>query len=264
MAAVRAACPLVHNITNFVAMNVQANVLLAAGASPAMVHAREEVAEFAAIASALTINIGTLEPDWLDAMLWAAEGARDAGRPWVLDPVAVGATSYRRQAGGVLLARRPTAIRANASEIIALAGIGRRSEDDGAGKGRGADAIDSVAAAEDAGRELARRSGAVVAITGETDFVTDGSRAVLVHGGHPIMPRITVMGCSLTGLTGAFVAAVADPFDAVVSACALFAAAGEEAGRSATGPGSFQPLFLDALYTMSPDSLDAAARITPA
>ncbi|MEM8624927.1 MAG: hydroxyethylthiazole kinase, partial [Pseudomonadota bacterium] len=175
----RAAVPLVHNITNYVAMNFQANVMLAAGASPAMIHAREEAADFAAIASALTINIGTLSPAWLDAMLWSAEAARDAGRPWVLDPVAVGATQYRRQAGGVLLARRPRAIRSNASEVIALAGIGQK-EADGAGSGRGADATDTVHAAEEAARALAQRSGAVVAVTGAEDFVTDGTRAVLI------------------------------------------------------------------------------------
>ncbi|MEO0960749.1 MAG: hydroxyethylthiazole kinase [Pseudomonadota bacterium] len=261
LATMRAATPLVHNITNFVAMNFQANVLLAAGASPAMIHAREEAAEFAAIASALTINIGTIEPAWLDAMLWSAEAARDAGRPWVLDPVAVGATQYRRQAGGVLLARRPRAIRANASEIIALAGIGQRS---GGGSGRGADATDSVAAAEDAARDLARRSGAVVAVTGVEDFVTDGARAVLIRGGDPIMPKITAMGCSLTGLCGAFLATTEDPFDAVAAACALYAVAGSRAGRAAAGPGSFQMSFLDQLHLITPEELAEEAEVSSA
>ncbi|MEM7498798.1 MAG: hydroxyethylthiazole kinase [Pseudomonadota bacterium] len=257
----RSAAPLVHNITNYVAMNLQANVLLAAGASPAMIHAREEAAEFAAIASALTINIGTLEPAWLDAMLWSAEAARDAGRPWVLDPVAVGATTYRRQAGGVLLARRPRAIRANASEVIALAGIGQPSADGG---GRGVDATDGVAAAEEAARDLARRSGAVVAVTGAEDYVTDGTRAVLVHGGDPMMPRVTAMGCSLSGLCGAFLAAVDDPFDAVTAACALFAVAGARAGCAAAGPGSFQMAFLDQLHMIAPEDLADEARVMPA
>ncbi|MEM6354339.1 MAG: hydroxyethylthiazole kinase [Pseudomonadota bacterium] len=261
LATMRAATPLVHNITNFVAMNFQANVLLAAGASPAMIHAREEAAEFAAIASALTINIGTIEPAWLDAMLWSAEAARDAGRPWVLDPVAVGATQYRRQAGGVLLARRPRAIRANASEIIALAGIGQRS---GGGSGRGADATDSVAAAEDAARDLARRSGAVVAVTGVEDFVTDGARAVLIRGGDPIMPKITAMGCSLTGLCGAFLATTEDPFEAVAAACALYAVAGSRAGRAAAGPGSFQMSFLDQLHLIAPEELAEEAELSSA
>ncbi|MEL6766143.1 MAG: hydroxyethylthiazole kinase [Pseudomonadota bacterium] len=255
LAAMRMAAPLVHNITNFVAMNFQANVLLAAGASPAMIHAREEAAEFAAIASALTINIGTLEPAWLDAMLWSAEAARDAGRPWVLDPVAVGATQYRRQAGGVLLARRPRAIRANASEVIALAGIGQRSGGAGQGAGRGADATDSVAAAEDAARDLARRSGAVVAATGAEDFITDGTRTILIGGGDPIMPKVTAMGCSLSGLCGAFLAAVEDPFEAVAAACAFYAVAGSRAGQAAAGPGSFQMSFLDQLHLISPEEL---------
>ncbi|MEM7527532.1 MAG: hydroxyethylthiazole kinase [Pseudomonadota bacterium] len=263
LATMRAAVPLVHNITNYVAMNFQANVMLAAGASPAMIHAREEAADFAAIASALTINIGTLSPAWLDAMLWSAEAARDAGRPWVLDPVAVGATQYRRQAGGVLLARRPRAIRSNASEVIALAGIGQK-EADGAGSGRGADATDTVHAAEEAARALAQRSGAVVAVTGAEDFVTDGTRAVLIYGGSPIMPLITAMGCSLTGLSGAFLAAVDDPFDAMVGACALFSVAGARAGRAAAGPGSFQMAFLDHLHTVTPEDLADEAQVVSA
>ena len=124
LARLRAAAPLVHNITNFVAMSTMANVQLAIGASPAMLHAREEVAEFAPLASALTINIGTLSGEWLAGMLDAAAAANRADRPWVLDPVAVGATSFRRRAAEQLLALGPKVIRGNASEIIALARSG--------------------------------------------------------------------------------------------------------------------------------------------
>ena len=159
LAAMRAAAPLVHNITNYVAMNVMANVLLAAGASPAMVHAREEAADFAAVAAALTVNIGTISPPWAEAMEAAAVSAAAHGRPWVLDPVAVFASPYRSEACARLVALKPAVIRGNASEILGLAGA--------AGAGKGVDAGDPVAAAEAAARGLAQRTGGVVAVTGE-------------------------------------------------------------------------------------------------
>ncbi|MFG6176515.1 hydroxyethylthiazole kinase [Halomonas sp. THAF12] len=247
LARVRATTPLIHNITNHVAMNTMANVLLALGASPAMVHAREEAAEFAALAGALTLNIGTLSPHWLDAMDDAARAAIAAGTPWVLDPVAVGATRFRREAGARLLALGPTAIRGNASEILALARQG--------GGGRGVDSTDTAASAERAAVTLARDSGAVVAVTGEVDLVTDGRRLARVAGGHALMPRVTTLGCALTGVVGAFLADAEDPFEATVAALAAYAAAGETAGDTATGPGSFAVAFLDALYALDPDTL---------
>ncbi len=255
LAAMRTAAPLVQNITNYVAMNVMANILLAAGASPAMAHARGEAAEFAGLADALSINIGTLDDEWEDCMVLAVEAAVALGKPWVLDPVAVGATSLRRRAGARLLALRPTVIRGNASEILALSGA--------AAQGRGADAADPVAAAEAAARDLAVQSGATVAVTGAVDYVTDGTQAVHVTGGHPMMTRVTALGCSLTGVITAF-AANTEPFEATTAALAYFGAAGEVAARTAKGPGSFQVAFLDALYAMTGDDLDAMARIAPA
>ena len=192
----RAQAPLVHNITNYVAMNIMANVLLAVGASPAMVHARQEVAEFAGLAQALTVNIGTADPDWVEAMALAAQVMTQAGRPWVLDPVGVGATRFRQDACARLVDLGPSIIRGNASEILALAGT--------AAAGRGADAADSVAAAQEAALALARRSGAVVAVSGPEDFVTDGQQSFHVANGHPMMPRITALGCSLNGVIAAF------------------------------------------------------------
>ena len=236
--------PLVQCITNYVAMNVAANTLLAAGASPAMVHAAEEAEDFAAIAGALTINIGTLSPDWVAGMHKAIAGARGAGRPWVLDPVAHFATSYRAGIARDLMALRPTVVRGNASEILGLAGE--------ASAGRGVDAGDPVAAAEAAARALAAGSGAVVAVTGKTDFVTDGARAARIAGGSDLMPRVTALGCSLTCLVGAFTAVVEDPFDATVAALAMFAAAGEAAADQAEGPGSFGWRFLDSLAHVEP------------
>ena len=256
LTAMRDAAPLVQNLTNYVAMNVMANVMLAAGASPAMAHARGEAAEFAGLAAAVSINIGTLDAEWEDCMALAAEAAAAAGKPWVLDPVAVGATALRRRAGARLLALGPAVIRGNASEILALSGAEAH--------GRGADAADPVEAAEAAARELAARTGAVVAVTGAVDFVTDGTRAARVSNGDPLMARVTALGCALTGVVAAFVAAGDEPFDATLAALAYYGAAGEVAARTAAGPGSFQVAFLDALHAMTGEELDAMARIAPA
>ena len=253
LARVRETRPLVHNITNHVAMNSMANVLLALGASPAMVHAREEAAEFTALAGALTINIGTLSPHWVEAMEAAALAAGETGRPWVLDPVAVGATRYRRETGARLLALSPDVIRGNASEIIALAG--------GTGGGRGVDSTDPAEAALEAARRLAGRTGGVVAVTGEVDLVTDGRRLAHVAGGHPLMPRVTTLGCALTGVVAAFVAGADDHFEATVAALAAYAVAGELAGEVARGPGSFAVAFLDALYHLDHEALAERARL---
>jgi len=251
----RAEAPLIHNITNFVAMNVMANVLLAAGASPAMVHAREEAAEFAALARALTVNIGTIDPAWAEAMLDCAGVMADLGRPWVFDPVGVGATRFRQDLSVRLLDLRPTVVRGNASEILALAGLG--------GGGRGVDASDSVAAAEAAARALALRTGSVVAVSGPVDFVTDGSRALRVANGHALMPKVTALGCSLNGVIAAF--CVGHPaLEATAAALAFYGLAGEIAGQGAQGPGSFQVAFLDALHALTPEAVSAGAKVTVA
>ncbi|XKE45333.1 hydroxyethylthiazole kinase [Halomonas organivorans] len=250
---VRRTRPLVHNITNHVAMNPMANVLLALGASPAMVHAREEAAEFAGLADALTLNIGTLSPHWVEAMVEAARAASAAGTPWVLDPVAVGATAFRRETAARLLEPGPAVIRGNASEIMALAARG-------AG-GRGVDSTDSSEAAERAAVDLARRQAAVVAVTGAVDLVTDGRRLARVAGGHALMPRVTALGCSLTGVVGAFLAGAEDPFEATAAALATYAVAGEEAGKRAPGPGSFAVAFLDALYALDEATLADRAHL---
>ncbi|TVQ52240.1 MAG: hydroxyethylthiazole kinase [Rhodobacteraceae bacterium] len=251
----RRAPPLVHNITNFVAMNVMANVMLAAGASPAMVHARDEVLDFTRLAQALTVNIGTPDAAWAEAMATAAEAARAAGRPWALDPVGVGATPFRQALCARLLACTPTVVRGNASEIRALAGLDATA--------RGADAADSVEAAEAAARDLAARSGAVVAVSGPVDFVTDGETAFRVRNGHPLMPRVTALGCSLNGVIAAFL--VDQPaLPATAAAMAYYGLAGERAGAGAAGPGSFQTAFLDALHRITPADLTAGARVEPA
>jgi hydroxyethylthiazole kinase len=237
----RAKSPLVHCITNYVAMNMAANATLAIGASPAMVHAEEEAGDFAMLADALTINIGTLSFPWLKGMLAAAKAAQQSNKPWVLDPVAHQATAFRRDAIDQLLAHQPTIIRGNASEILALSGSTSHA--------RG---VDSREAAENGATQLARRYGAVIAVTGPIDFLTDGKRSIRFSGGSPLMPRITAMGCAQTCVMGAMVGARPDvPFEAAAVALAVFKRAGELAAMEATGPGFFQWRFIDALA--SPD-----------
>ncbi len=251
----RSKAPLIQNITNFVAMNIMANVMLAAGASPAMVHAREEGADFTAIANGLSINIGTLDAEWADCMINAAQAAHQNQKPWVLDPVAVGATAFRQEVAKKLLAHKPTIIRGNASEILALSGA--------TAQGRGADSADPVQAAEDGAGQLARDLRTIVAVTGPVDYVTDGNQAARIANGHPLMPKVTALGCALTGIVTAF-ATTNDPFNGTVTALAYYGLAGEMAAKTANGPGSFQPAFLDALHNLGGGDLDAGARITPA
>jgi len=240
--ALRAQVPLVHCITNVVVTNFTANVLLAIGASPAMVIAEQEVEAFAAIAGGLLINIGTINQIDAPAMVKAARAAAAAGTPWVLDPVAVGALPYRTEIAAELLTHRPTIIRGNGSEIGALAG--------GEG-GKGADSTQSSSAALEAGIEVARTTGAVVAISGEVDYITDGKEVITVGGGHVMMTRITGTGCSLGATMAAFAAVSDSPLDAAASASAVFAQAAELGLQVASGPGTLAPAFLDNLASIT-------------
>jgi hydroxyethylthiazole kinase len=250
----REAAPLVHNITNFVVMNNTANALLAIGASPAMIHAAEEVEDFVTISGALVVNIGTLSPEWVAGMRLAALRANADGVPWVLDPVGVGATRYRTKVAADLAALRPTVIRANASEILALAGAA-------AGPTKG---VDSTASSDDAAgvaMALARTTGSVVAMTGATDYITDGVRTITVANGHRLMSRLTGMGCSASAIVGAFLATERDPLVAATHALAVFGLAGEMAAVRAEGPGSFQMYLLDALHTLGESEIARLARV---
>jgi hydroxyethylthiazole kinase len=251
---VRAAAPLVHNITNYVVMNNTANALLAIGASPAMVHAVEEVEDFTAISRALVINIGTLSPRWVEAMRLAAARARLTDIPWVLDPVGAGATRYRTTIAAELARLGPAVIRGNASEIMVLAGsVGA------AGKG-----VDSAHSSDDAlqpARALARETGALVAMTGVVDYVTDGERVIAIRNGHPLMARVTGLGCTASALVAAYLGANTHTFDATVAALAALGVAGELAAAGAAGPGSLQLRLLDALYTLDEATLREHARV---
>ena len=247
LARMRAATPLVHLLTNEVVQEITANVLLAAGASPAMIVAEEEAAAFAAISGALLVNVGTLYPARLTVMLQAVAAANQAGVPWTLDPVAVGVLDYRTQACRDFLAAKPAAIRGNASEILALAGF--------AGSGRGVDSTAGSDTAQSAAEQLARTSGAIVAVTGETDFITDGELTWATPWGHPIMTRVVGTGCALSALVAAFTAQAPNRLNAVAAACAVAGLCGERAAASSRGPGSFKADFLDALYRLSPETL---------
>jgi hydroxyethylthiazole kinase len=252
--AVRARSPLIQNITNFVSMDVVANCLLALGASPAMVHAEEEVEDFVTIAGAMVVNIGTLSPAWAASMEKAATRAATLGTPWVLDPVGVGATPYRTRIAAGLASLRPSVIRANASEVLALAGTT-------SGPTRG---VDSSHAAEDAigaALELARTLRTVVAVTGAVDHVTDGERLLRVRNGHPMMTRVTALGCAASAIVGAFLTVTDDPLHAAARALAVFGLAGERAAAISTGPGSLRWQLIDQLVALDRAAVQAGVRI---
>jgi hydroxyethylthiazole kinase len=235
----RERAPLTHCLTNAVVQNFTANVLLAAGAAPAMVPAPEEAGMFAQVADALLINVGTVTAPEADAMRVAVAAARDAHTPWVLDPVAVGVLPLRTGLARQLVDLGPTVVRGNASEILALAGD--------AGGGRGVDSTAGVDEAVGAARELARRTGSVVAVSGVIDHVTDGRSVVEVPGGDVLLTKVTGVGCALGALMAAFTAVSATALDAAVAASRLMARAGERAAATARGPGSFAVALLDEL-----------------
>ncbi|GAA1829973.1 hydroxyethylthiazole kinase [Agromyces salentinus] len=262
---VRESAPLVHCITNSVVTNFTANAVLAIGAAPAMVDIRVEAGLFAGIASGLLVNLGTPHEEQRDAAREAVAAASDAGTPWVLDPVAVGALPVRTSLAHELLAHRPTAIRGNASEVIALAGAG-------AG-GRGVDAADSTDAAAEAARHLALTYGSVVAVSGPIDLITDGRRTARVANGDALLTRMTGGGCALGAVTAAFLGASrasategasrADAdLTATVAATLVYTVAAELAAAVSAGPGTFGPAFLDALALVTPEQVVERARVT--
>ena len=243
IAAVRTQSPLVHNITNYVVMNNSANALLAIGASPVMAHWVSEMEEMTAIAGALVLNIGTLDDKWIDGMLIAGKAAMRRGTPIVLDPVGVGATSQRTEAAMKIIEQcRPTIIRGNASEIMALV--------DASVKSKGVDSSASSDNALESAKRLAVDTGAVVVISGATDYITNGTDVYTVEGGNPIMTTVTGMGCTSTAIVGAFAAVVEDPMVAATAAMAVMSLAGERAAEYSRGNGSMQVNFLDELYNL--------------
>ncbi|QDZ16524.1 hydroxyethylthiazole kinase [Humibacter ginsenosidimutans] len=251
---VRASAPLVQAITNTVVTGFTANVLLALGAAPAMVDIPGEASPFATIAGGLLINLGTPHAEPRDAMREAARAASACGTPWVLDPVAVGSLPVRTALAAELLDLRPTVIRGNASEIIAVAGRGRG--------GRGVDATDDPESALDAARELAHDHGSIVAVSGAVDVITDGERVVRAGNGHPLLTKVTGGGCALGAVMAAFAATSADRFATTVAAVTVYNIAAEHAERQAWGPGTFAANLLDSLAAITPEHVISEARLS--
>jgi len=242
--SVREKSPLVHNITNFVVMNNTANALLAVGASPVMAHAVEEVTDMVNIASSLVINMGTLNPQWVDGMIAAGKAATKKGIPVVFDPVGVGATPYRNEvAARIVNECKPTFIRGNASEIMALAKENIVT--------KGVDSSASSNSAIEAAKRLATETGAIVVISGPEDFITDGKEVLSTKNGSTMMAKVTGMGCTATAVLGAFAGVNANRLEAATHAMAVMSIAGEIAAAKSAGPGTLQLHFLDTLYNLS-------------
>lgn len=242
---IRKKSPLIHNITNYVAMEPCANALLAIGASPLMSSEPAEMRDLAAISSALAVNTGCLEERQLEAMELAAAAFSESGKPWVLDPAGAGASRFRTEAAMRLAGDfRPDVIRANASEIIALAG-GRVSS-------RGVDSADKAEDALEDAVKLAASLHCIVSLSGRTDYITDGVTVIALANGSPMMGTVTAMGCTASAITAAFLAVETDRLAAAASAMALMGLAGEAAEKVSNGPGSFAIRFRDCLYNMDP------------
>ena len=246
--------PLVHHLTNYVTANLVANTTLSVGALPIMAHSREEVEEMVGLASALVVNIGTLDPAFVEAVLLAGKRANERGIPVVLDPVGAGATSLRTRTAERLLSELAiAAVCGNAGEIATLAGL--------AAEVRGVESIGGDA--RRAASEAARSLGVTVVATGETDYVSDGGSTWAVSNGHPLMGRVVGTGCASTAVTGCFAAVGGGGVETVTHALAYFGRAGEVAAGGAEGGGTFEPRFLDALAGLAadPDDLEGALQI---
>jgi len=245
---IRNKSPVVHNITNYVVMNNTANALLAIGASPVMAHAGEEMEEMVGIAQALVINIGTLSEKWISSMFDAMHHAARKNIPVILDPVGAGATSLRTRTARELIARNPPAIiRGNASEIMALA--------DDKTKTKGVDSAASADKAIALAQKISATYKCVVCVSGATDYIVEEKKIARVGNGHPLMTRVTGLGCTASALCGAFAAVEKSFFAATAGAMAVMGIAGEMAAGKADGPGSLQMHFLDNLYRLSADDI---------
>lgn len=229
--------PLIHCITNTVVQNFTANLLLAAGAIPAMIIDPSECQEFAAVADGLLLNVGTLHHEHCPTYYHAAENAHRFAKPWVLDPVAVGGLTLRTEFCRKLLALRPSIIRGNASEISVLAG--------GAATGLGPETQMSTEQALAAAQQLATHAESIVVITGEYDLTTDGQRTYKVSGGSALATRVTGAGCALSALCAAFATLGGDRLLNVASGCWMMSRAAEYAAQHAVGPGTFAMHLLD-------------------
>lgn len=256
---VRQQNPLVHNITNIVAANFSANGLLAIGASPIMSASLEEMVEVPKLSQAVVINIGTLPGKQIEAMVLAGKTANEIGIPVVLDPVGVAATTQRQKTVEALLNEvKFTAIRGNAGELAYLAGV--------AWKAKGVDVGSGESNLAEIAHQVARQYDCIAVISGETDFISDGSHLAKLNNGTPMFPKVTASGCLLSAVCGAFLA-VAEPenyFDALVEGCSAYAIAGEIAAQSLRENqlGQFSVGLLDQLAALSSTQVEQLARIS--
>lgn len=242
--------PIAGSITNTVTINLVANAQLAVGGSAAMVYLPDEGEFLAKAGGAFYINVGTLLPVYDETLPLTAKTLHESGKPWVLDPVAVGIGSLRTNLLLQFKEYKPSVIRGNASEIIALAGLWELDGGVEASQVRGVDSTDSVKAAQAAAVALAKWTGGAVAVSGEVDLITEGTMAVFSYGGSHFMEKITGAGCSLGGVAAVYSTA-ASPFIAALTASAVYNLAGSRAEKKADGPGSFQVEFLNELYKAS-------------
>jgi hydroxyethylthiazole kinase len=246
--------PLVHNITNYVVMNSTANALLSVGASPVMAHAVDEVEDMTGIASSLVINMGTLSEKWIEAMLLAGKKAKERGIPVIFDPVGVGATAYRNETAAKIISLcKPSIIRGNASEIMALCNTNVRT--------KGVDSTMSTNSALDSGKLLAKEENAIVVLSGEVDYITDGNKVVALRNGSELMARVTGMGCTATAIIGAYAGVEENKLKATVAAMAVMGIAGEISAEKSSGNGSMQMNFLDTLYTLDNGDIESKLKL---
>lgn len=233
----RERAPRVHCITNTVAQNFTANMLLAAGCVPSMTLSLEEIGGFVARADALLVNLGTFDAERREAAGVAIDTVAKAGKPWVLDPVFIDRSAPRADFARTLIARGPNVVRLNRAEFAALA-------------------------ADTSLEDYARAHKSVVALSGETDLVTDGVRVAKIANGHPLMGKVTAMGCAASALIAAALAVERDAPLAAAGALTLIGIAGEMAAEAARGPGSFAAAIVDAIYGLGAEAVVSRARVS--
>jgi hydroxyethylthiazole kinase len=239
--AVRTRRPRVQVITNPVAQTYTANMLLAVGAVPSMTSSPEEIAAFIAVSGSLLVNLGILDRARRDASLTAVEVARELGVPWILDPVKVDISPPRLDFARKLIGMEPDFVRANHAEFTGLG---------------------AAAPGEAEARDFAVANLTVLALSGPVDIVTDGRRLARVGNGHPLMDRVTAMGCAGTAVAAAFRAVEPDALVAATAALVVLGIAGEVAAETARGPGSFAIAILDALYGLDAETIREMARLS--
>lgn len=252
---VRATNPMAGSVTNTVTIDFVANAQLAVGGSAAMVYLPDEGECLVAAGGAVYLNMGTQFPIYTETIPRTAAAAFNAGKPWVIDPVGIGIGQQRTDLLLEVKQYKPTIIRGNASEIIALASLWNlEGTTEDLSRARGVDSTDEVAAARDAAVALARYTGGAVAVSGQTDLVTNGEVVAYSHGGSSLMSKVTGFGCSQGGVLAVYACAT-DPFTAALAGVAHYNIAGRRAEELASAPASFKVAFIDELYRVSPEDI---------